>query len=81
MFRFAGVGVGLSPLGTSANIGLLYQHWMIDDDECGAVCGMRIVRGTEVLGENLPQHHFVHHKSHLIKTGLEPGPPHWEASD
>jgi hypothetical protein len=37
---------------------------MIADDECGAVGGMRIGRGTEVLGENLPQRRFVHHKSH-----------------
>jgi hypothetical protein len=38
---------------------------MIDDDECGTVGGMRIGRGSEVIGENLPQCHFVHHKSHM----------------
>jgi hypothetical protein len=37
---------------------------MIDDDEYGAVGGLRIGRGTEILGENLPQCHIVHHKSH-----------------
>jgi hypothetical protein len=69
----------LGPLGTSA------PEWPIvtapgdyDDGEFG---GMKTRRGTEILGENLPQLHFVHHKSHLTRHGLEPGPPRWEASD
>jgi hypothetical protein len=33
-------GARLSPLGTAATIGLLYQTRMIDDDDCGAIGGM-----------------------------------------
>jgi hypothetical protein len=31
---------------------------MTDDGDCGETEGMKIGRETEVLRENLPQHHF-----------------------
>jgi hypothetical protein len=40
----------------------------------------RLAGETEVLGENLPQCRFVHHKPHML-PGREHGPPRWETSD
>jgi hypothetical protein len=71
----------LSPLGTAANIGLLYKPQLIDDGDCGAIGGMKIDRETEVLGENLPQHHIAHHKFHMKRPGFELGVPWWKTSD
>jgi hypothetical protein len=41
----------------------------------------RLVGETEVLRENLPQRHFVRHKSDITWPGFELGPPQWAASD
>jgi hypothetical protein len=73
-----GVESKVSPLGMSATSGLLYLPRVIARMD---LVEWRLARETEVLGENLPQLHFLHHKSHLTRPGLEPGPPRWEISD
>jgi hypothetical protein len=78
---FLGVGWDWVHLVRQPLTGLLYQPRMIDVDECGAVGGMRVGRGNRVIGENLPQSHFVHHKPHMTWPGVELGPPPWKAGD
>jgi hypothetical protein len=66
----------LGPLGTSATTGLLYLPRVIVRME--NFVQWRLAGETEVLGENVAEHHFVHHKSHLTRTRREPGPPRLE---
>jgi hypothetical protein len=45
-FFFIVNGVRLSPLGSAATTGVLYQPQMIDDGDCGEIGGMKIGRGN-----------------------------------
>jgi hypothetical protein len=63
-------GVRLSPL-----TGLLYQPRMMMMMSVEESVEWELAGETEVLGENLPQCHFVHHKSHMTWPGIEPGKP------
>jgi hypothetical protein len=62
LIGIVGGGVQLGPLGTAATNGLLCQPRVIKMIE-------KLVEWlageTEVLGENLPQCRFVHHKPHM----------------
>jgi hypothetical protein len=68
----------LSPLGTAATaVLLLYESQMMVIVE--QLLEWRLSGETEVLGENLPQGHFVHYKPHMTRPELEPGPPWWKS--
>jgi hypothetical protein len=71
----------VSPLGTAATTGLLYQLQMTMMVIVEQLVEWRLGGKNELLGENLPQGHVGHHKSHMAWPGLETGPPRWEASD
>jgi hypothetical protein len=66
--------VRLSPLGSAATFGLLYQPQMIDEGDCVPIVGMKIGGGNRSTRRKPAQCYFVHHKSHMTWPGLEPGP-------
>jgi hypothetical protein len=48
----------------------------------GVEQSMELLSGeTEVFGEHLPHCRFAHHKFHMTRPGLEPGPLRWETGD
>jgi hypothetical protein len=63
----------LGPLGTAATPGLLYLPRLIVMMMEKLVEWTVLAEKTELLGENLPRRHFVHHKSHLPDPGAKPG--------
>jgi hypothetical protein len=58
------------PLVRGPLVGLLYQTRMFDEFE--AVAEWEFRRESKALDENLPQSHFVRHKSHMTWPAIEP---------
>jgi hypothetical protein len=68
---------GLGPLSTWATIWPILSARMMSVEQS---VEWELAWETNVFGGNLCQCHFVHHKSHIICTGIEPVPTRWKAS-
>jgi hypothetical protein len=78
-------GVRLSQLGTVATVRSIVPapRWEMRKI-VGQTVGCELAGEIEAIGENLPQIHFIHHKSHMIWPVFEPGRwegEGWEAGD
>jgi hypothetical protein len=72
LFEYLGVESILGQLGTAATPGQLYMPRVIEKME--KLVESTVFAGeTELLWENLPRRHFVHHKFHLLAPGANPG--------
>jgi hypothetical protein len=60
-------------------IDVLYQRLMIFDDVRGALDGLTTGKRPGALRENLREYRFLHYKSQINLTGLEPRPSPLEA--
>jgi hypothetical protein len=77
---FIASGVGLSPF----YCGHFWPILPAPDDRwrwLWSNCWNEDWQGKSKYSEKTCPNHFVHHKSHLTRPGIEPGPPRWEASD
>jgi hypothetical protein len=74
-------GVRLSPLGTAAPTGLLYQPQMTHDGDCGAIGGMKIGKGNRSTRRKPTPVPLCPPQIAHDLTVHEPGPPRLEAGD
>jgi hypothetical protein len=68
-------GARLSPVGTAANTGLLYQLQMIDDGDCGAIGGMKIGTGNRSTRRKPAPGPLCPPQINMTRPGLDPGTP------
>jgi hypothetical protein len=73
---------GTKSLGTAATSGLLYEPQMIDEDDCGAIGGMKIGRGNRSTRRKpAPAPLCPTTNPTCLGPVSNPGPQRWEAGD